>query len=80
MENSIHHEPWNRGKLVGQKPPLELKEIWAIRIRLQLASKTRDLAMFNLAIDNKLRGCVLPQWLQAVGMQWQVLLRRPGDV
>ena len=48
--------PWNKGKLVGQKPPLKLKEIWAIRIRPQLSEKYRDLAMFNLAIDSKLRG------------------------
>lgn len=48
--------PWNKGKLVGQKPPLKLKEIWAIRIRLQLSERYRDLAMFNLAIDSKLRG------------------------
>ncbi|NMM01468.1 tyrosine-type recombinase/integrase [Paraburkholderia sp. RP-4-7] len=51
--------PWNKGKLTGQKPPLKLKEIWAIRIRLQLAARTRDLAMFNLAIDSKLRACDL---------------------
>ena len=49
--------PWNKGKLIGQKSPLKLKEIWAIRIRLQLAKRTRDLALFNLAIDSKLRGC-----------------------
>lgn len=49
--------PWNKGKLVGQKPPLKLREIWAIRIRLQLARWTRDLALFNLAIDSKLRAC-----------------------
>lgn len=48
--------PWNKGKLVGQKLPLKLKEIWAIRIRLQLAKNRRDLALFNLAIDSKLRG------------------------
>lgn len=48
---------WNKGKLVGQKPPLKLNEIYTIRIRLQLAQKTRDLALFNLAIDSKLRGC-----------------------
>lgn len=48
--------PWNKGKLVGQKPPLKLNEIWAIRVRLQLQEKHRDLAMFNLAIDSKLRG------------------------
>jgi hypothetical protein len=52
-------DPWNKGKLVGQKAPLKLKEIWAIRIRLQLAHRTRDLALFNLAIDSKLRGCDL---------------------
>ncbi len=51
--------PWNKGKLIGQKPPLKLKEIWAIRIRLQLAHRLRDLALFNLAIDSKLRGCDL---------------------
>jgi integrase len=51
--------PWNRGKLIGQKAPLKLKEIWAIRIRLQLAHRIRDLALFTLAIDNKLRGCDL---------------------
>lgn len=48
--------PWNKGRLVGQKAPLKLKEIWAIRIRLQLAGKVQDLALFNLAIDSKLRG------------------------
>jgi integrase len=51
--------PWNKGKLLGQKPPLKLKEIWAIRIRLQLAHRSRELALFNLAIDSKLRGCDL---------------------
>ena len=52
-------DPWNKGKLVGKKSPLKLKEIWAIRIRLQLASRIRDLALFNLAIDSKLRACDL---------------------
>lgn len=51
--------PWNKGKLVGQKAPLKLKEIWGIRIRLQLSKQTRNLALFNLAIDSKLRGCDL---------------------
>ena len=51
--------PWNKGKLLGQKPPLKLKEIWAIRIRLQLERRVRELALFNLAIDSKLRGCDL---------------------
>src|SRR5476651_139654 len=53
--------PWNKGKLLGQKPPLKLKEIWAIRIRLQLDHRQRELALFNLAIDSKLRGCDLVQ-------------------
>jgi integrase len=48
---------WNSGKIVGQKPPLKIKEVWAIRVRLQLAERSRDLALFNLAIDSKLRGC-----------------------
>ena len=56
---SQKHIPWNKGKLVGQKPPLKLKEIWAIRIRLQIANRIRDLALFNLAIDSKLRSCDL---------------------
>jgi integrase len=51
--------PWNRGKLLGQKPPPKLREIWAIRARLQLARRARELALFNLAIDSKLRGCDL---------------------
>ena len=51
--------PWNKGKLLGQKLQLMLKEIWAIRIRLQLDHRTRELALFNLAIDSKLRGCDL---------------------
>jgi len=51
------HTPWDRGKLVGQKLPLKLQEIWAIRIRLQLSKNIRDLALFNLAINSKLRGC-----------------------
>ena len=53
------HPAWNKGNLIGQKPPLKLKEVWAIRTRLQIAHKTRDLAMFNLAIDSKLRSCDL---------------------
>jgi len=53
------YAPWNKGKLVGQKRPLRLKEVWAIRIRLELANNSRDLALFNLAIDSKLRACDL---------------------
>jgi len=59
MESVHSHEPWNKGKLVGQKPPLKLKDIWAIRIHLQLGKHVRELALFNLAIDSKLRGCDL---------------------
>lgn len=51
--------PWNKGKLVGQKAPLRLNEIWAIRVRLQLSHRVRELALFNLAIDSKLRACDL---------------------
>lgn len=51
--------PWNKGKLVGQKKPLELREIWSIRIRLQIGKRHRELALFNLAIDSKLRACDL---------------------
>lgn len=50
---------WNKGKLVGQKAPLKIRDIWAIRIRLQLHGETRNLALFNLAVDSKLRGCDL---------------------
>ncbi len=54
-----HPEPWNKGKLVGQKAPFKLKEIWAIRVRLQLFRRVRDLALFDLGIDSKLRACDL---------------------
>jgi len=63
METQINsakrRTPWNKGKLVGQKAPLRLNEIWAIRVRLQLSHHVRELALFNLAIDSKLRGCDL---------------------
>lgn len=52
-------EPWNKGKLVGQKAPLRLRDIWAIRVRIQIAERTRDLALFDLPIDSKLRACDL---------------------
>ena len=57
--NTKSRAPWNKGRLVGQKLPLKLHEVWAIRVRLELAGRTRDLALFNLAIDSKLRGCDL---------------------
>jgi hypothetical protein len=52
--------PWNKGKLTGAKPPLRQKHVWAIRAKLQIDLKTRDLALFNVAIDSKLR-CRSPQ-------------------
>jgi hypothetical protein len=61
LDTAIHerasHVPWNKGKLLGAKPPLRTKHVWAIRTKLQVEGRTRDLAMFNLAIDSKLRGC-----------------------
>lgn len=62
--NTQHHAdkpfvPWNKGKVTGQKPPLKPREVWAIRVRLQISNRVRDLALFNLAIDSKLRGCDL---------------------
>src|SRR5271169_2801167 len=51
------HIPWNKGKLTGPKPPLRPKHVWSIRTKLQMADRKRDLALFNLAIDSKLRGC-----------------------
>ena len=56
---NLNHGPnpsivWNKGKLVGQKPPLKPKEVWSIRIRFQIANRKWDLALFNLAIDSKL--------------------------
>jgi hypothetical protein len=50
-------QPWNKGKFTGAKPPLRPKHVWSIRSKLQAAGRTRDLAMFNLAIDSKLRAC-----------------------
>ncbi|OUS06494.1 integrase [Gammaproteobacteria bacterium 42_54_T18] len=56
---SIKKVSWNKGKLVGQKIPFKLEEIWGIRIRLEIADNIRELALFNLAIDSKLRACDL---------------------
>ena len=52
-------QPWNKGLLIGQKKPLEPKHVWSIRVRLEIAGSKRDLAIFNLAIDSKLRACDL---------------------
>ena len=59
VSNQKQSIPWNKGKLTGQKAPLRLCDIWAIRVRLQLGHEVRDLALFNLAIDSKLRACDL---------------------
>jgi integrase len=72
----ITREPWNKGKLVGQKTPFRLKEIWAIRIRLQMASRCRELALFNLAIDSKLRACDLVQLRVRDVCHGQIMARR----
>ena len=52
-------EPWDKGKLIGQKASLKVKDIWAIRVRLQMQGRTRELALFDLGIDSKLRACDL---------------------
>jgi integrase len=51
------HTPWNKGKIIGAKPPLRPKHVWSIRTKLQVGGRIRELALFNLAIDSKLRGC-----------------------
>ena len=58
-QNQQPRNSWNLGRIIGPKPPLKPKHIWALRTRLQHEGRTRDLAMFNLAIDSKLRGCDL---------------------
>src|SRR5258705_7066424 len=55
--HASRRKPWNKGKLIGAKPPLRPKHVWSIRNKLQIAGRTRDLTMFNLAIDSKLGGC-----------------------
>jgi len=57
IQQKVLRAPWNKGKLLGAKPPLRTKHVWSIRSKLQVESRRRDLAMFNLAIDSKLRGC-----------------------
>jgi integrase len=56
---AAHRNPWNKGKIVGQKVPFKLKEVWALRVRLQLEGRLRELVLFNLGIDSKLRACDL---------------------
>jgi hypothetical protein len=79
METTQTREPWNRGKLIGQKPPLKLKDIWAIRIYLQNAHAIRDLALFNVAIDSKLCGCDLVNLRVRSVMRGGQVLPRGGD-
>ena len=55
--NALHREPWNKGKIVGQKAPFKVKDVWALRAYLKVDSRIRELALFNLGIDSKLRGC-----------------------
>jgi hypothetical protein len=71
------HMPWNKGKLTGAKPPFRPKHVWSIRTKLQLEGRIRDLAMFNLAIDSKLRGCdvvalrvedIAPMGIRTIGL------------
>lgn len=57
LSTKARRTPWNKGKLIGAKPPLRPNQVWSIRIRLLIEARTRDLALFNLAIDSKLRGC-----------------------
>lgn len=59
LQKERRREPWNKGKLIGQKLPFSMQEIWTIRMRLQTIGNLRDLALFNLAIDSKLRACDL---------------------
>ena len=59
IHTTVHRQPWNKGKIVGQKAPFKVKDIWAIRVRLQMEHRVRELALFNLGIDSKLRGCDL---------------------
>jgi integrase len=54
---SLPRAPWNKGKIIGSKPPLRTKNVWSIRTKLQVDGRFRDLALFNVAIDSKLRGC-----------------------
>ena len=68
--NTAHREPWNKGKIVGQKAPFKPKDIWALRVRLQMASRVRELALFNLGIDSKLRGCDLVSCQVPAVSQW----------
>ena len=58
-DNPMKKTPWNKEKIIGQKAPLKMNNIWTIQVRLQITQQVRELAMFNLAIDSKLRACDL---------------------
>ena len=74
--HTSNNPPWNKGKLIGQKPPLKLQEIWSIRIRLQIDNRIRDLALFNLAIDSKLRSCDLVKLrVKDIAHGWKIAKR-----
>jgi integrase len=76
VDDTAPRPPWNKGKLIGQKKPLKLKEIWTIRVRLQMAGDVRGLAMFNLAIDSNLRACDLVKLRVTDVTHGSVLMRR----
>ena len=66
--------PWNKGKLIGAKPPLLARHVWSIRTKLQIERRARELAMFNLAVDSKLRGC------DVVAMRVEDVWKVPSDI
>jgi len=72
----MNKTPWNKGKIIGQKPALKLKELWEIRIRLQMAHNIQELALFNTAIDSKLRGCDLVSLRHSDVMHGGKMLKR----
>ena len=81
-----HHDAWNKGKLVGQKAPFKLKEIWSIRVLLEMQGRLRELALFDLGIDSKLRACDLLRLRvrdvchgDRVAARATILQQRPND-
>src|SRR5262245_7172479 len=86
LSTKARHTPWNKGKLIGAKPPLRPNQVCSIRTRLLIERRVRDLALFNLAIDSKLRGCdvvalrvedVAPKAIRSIVLPSDG--RRPGD-
>lgn len=68
----MNTSPWNKDRIIGQKRPLQISHIWGTRIRLELEGKTRDLALFNMALDSKLRGCDLVK-LKVSDVAWHMV-------